>query len=307
MSLINELNNSFKYVSEHSRNVSINYANVDKMIDDIKNRKINYWLDSNPYSIMDMSIEEIINFLLIYHTVGDYCFWGDLKWKINTPEGTLDGTYAMIYVLINRYKKSRNFNLRFSEFGMLLGGSSRIKLLDDRYNNLLDMNKILKGNSFYEMIKDFKSDEELLEFVIDSFPYFEDKAMYDNHEILFYKRAQLFVSDIIHTLNTKGAANIDYSNLIGCADYKIPQVMRGYGMLAYDKELAFKVDNYMELPENCKDEIEIRANELAVIDYMYHKLNGKYNRMDINDYIWLLGQDKKKELRPYHRTLTNHY
>ena len=54
-------------------------------------------------------------------------------------------------------------------------------------------------------------------------------------------------------------------------------------------------------------EIEIRANDLIVIDYIANKLDNKVTRSDINDYIWCLGQDKIKMLKPYHRTLTNHY
>ena len=46
---------------------------------------------------------------------------------------------------------------------------------------------------------------------------------------------------------------------------------------------------------------------LKVIHYIYEKLGKKYDRMDINDFIWLLGQDKSKMIKPYHRTLTKHY
>ena len=54
-------------------------------------------------------------------------------------------------------------------------------------------------------------------------------------------------------------------------------------------------------------EVEIRANDIVVIDYIYEKLNGEVCRMDINDYIWLLGQDKRVVNKNYHRTKTIHY
>ena len=57
---------------------------------------------------------------------------------------------------------------------------------------------------------------------------------------------------------------------------------------------AKKVTKEDEIEENSDMEIEIRANDLVVIDYIYKKLDGKVCRMDINDYIWLLGQDKSK-------------
>ena len=71
--------------------------------------------------------------------------------------------------------------------------------------------------------------------------------------------------------------------------------------------MSDKVDNEIEMPHNSEMEIEIRANTLKIINYIYEKLNHKYSRMDINDFIWLLGQDKSKMTKPYHRTLTKHY
>ena len=78
-------------------------------------------------------------------------------------------------------------------------------------------------------------------------------------------------------------------------------------MLEFSDSLINKIDNKIELKEESLEEIEIRANTLKIINYIYEKLNHKYSRMDINDFIWLLGQDKSKMTKPYHRTLTKHY
>ena len=75
-------------------------------------------------------------------------------------------------------------------------------------------------------------------------------------------------------------------------------------MLEFNEELAGLVDNKKELPKDSAMEVEIRALTIAVIDYIYHKLDGKVSRMDINDLIWLMGQDKSKMTKNYHRTLT---
>ena len=83
--------------------------------------------------------------------------------------------------------------------------------------------------------------------------------------------------------------------------------MRCYGMLEFSDSLGDKVDSKIELKEGSKEEIEIRANTLKVINYIYERLDKKYSRMDINDFIWLLGQNKSQMTKPYHRTLTKHY
>ena len=309
MKLIDRLSSSYEYVCNNSKNIKINYSKIDDMIEQIKNSSVDYWLDSNPYSLMDLKTEEIINFLFIYHTIGDYCFWGDPKWKIQTDLGTLDGSYAIIYLILNRFKENNNFEMSFEEFKKLLKGNVTIPLLEDRYQNLVKLNNFLKSRNMtsYELIKELNVDNELFDFIVSNFDFFEDKSNYDGKEILFYKRAQLFTSDILHVREKKEHINVDYSHLIGYADYKIPQVMRCYGMIEFSDSLAEKIDSKIELEEGSLEEIEIRANTLKVINYIYEKLDKRYSRMNINDFIWLLGQDKSKMTKPYHRTLTKHY
>ncbi len=309
MNLINKLNYSYKFVCDNSENVGINYNKIDEMIDQIRNSSVTYWLDSNPYGLMDMDVESIVNFLFIYHAIGDYCFWGDPKWEIQTDLGTMDGSYAIMYLILNKFKANNNFEMSIDEFKKLLKGNVTIPLFEDRYHNLVEMNNLLKrsGKSFYNLIIDLNIDNQLFEFIVSNLDYFKDVSTYDGEEILFYKRAQLLTSDILHVREKKEQIDVDYSHLIGCADYKIPQVMRCYGMLEFSDSLADRVDNKVELEEGSKEEVEIRANTLKVIDYIYEKLDRKYSRMDINDFIWLLGQDKSKMTKPYHRTLTKRY
>ncbi len=309
MKKINKLNSSYNYVCEHSKSVRINYNKIDEMIEQINKSKVNYWLDSNPYNIMDMSTSDIINFLLIHHTIGDYCFWGEPKWEIETDIGKMDGSFAIMYLVLNRFKLNKNFEMSFDEFKELLKGNVEIPLIEDRYQNLVKMNEFIQSidKTFYDLIKEYTIDSDLFEYIVNHFDYFKDISNYEGKSILFYKRAQLLTSDILHVREKKENIKVDYSHLIGCADYKIPQVMRCYGMLEYSDSLINKIDNKIEIEEDSLEEIEIRANALKVINYIYEKLNHKYSRMDINDFIWLLGQDKSKMTKPYHRTLTNHY
>ena len=307
--ITDKLNTSYNYVCDNSKNVKINYDAIDNMLNKMDKTSIRHWLNSNPFNIMDMETNKIIDFLLIYHTIGDYCFWGEPKWEIDTNLGKMDGSFAIMYLIINRFKTNNKFEMSYEEFAKLLEGNVTIPMFHNRYQNLVKMNNFLKekNKSFYEIIKTLNVDTELFEYIINNFDYFKDIAYYDNQEILFYKRAQLLTSDILHVREQKENIEIDYSHLAGCADYKIPQVMRCYGMLEFSSDLANKVDTKTELIENSKEEIEIRANTLKVINYIYEQLNKQYPRIDINDFIWSLGQDKTKMTKPYHRTLTSHY
>lgn len=307
--LIDKLATSYQYVCDNSKYVTINYVKIDEMIDRIEKSPVSHWLNSNPFGLMDMDAKSLINFLLIYHTIGDYCFWGDPKWEVETDVGTMDGSFAIMYLSLNRFKQNQDFDMGFAEFEEFLKGNVAIPLLEDRYQNLVKMNKFLKqnGKSFYELIKDKNIDAKLFGYIVTNLDYFYDESKYKQKRVLFYKRAQLLTSDILHVKAKKDGIDVDYSHLIGCADYKIPQVMRCYGMLEFADNLANKVDHKVELKEGSPEEVEIRANTLKVIDYIYEKTDKKYPRMSINDFIWLLGQDKAKMAKPYHRTLTGHY
>jgi len=307
--LLNRIKESSKYVSDNSKYVKINYEKIDEIIEGGEFNAIRYWLDTNPFNILDMNYRDIVNFLLLYHTIGDYCFWGDPKWEIDTEVGKLDGSYAIMYILINRFRNNNDMNMSYEEFADMLKGNVEIPLLKERYNCLVEMNKYLDsiGKDFYDEIKDLKVDIDLLDYVVSTFSYFKDETDYNGVNVYFYKRAQLLVSDILHVRKMLENIEVDYSNLMGCADYKIPQVMNALGMLEYEYDLEYKLARKEELQEDSIEEIEIRANDLVVIDYIYEKLNREVCRMDINDYIWLLGQDKSKINKSDHRTRTIRY
>lgn len=298
-----------KKVSNNSKHVKINYQRLDNIIAEIDKNQIRYWLDSNPFNILELDTRTIINFLLVYHTIGDYCFWGEPKWEINTEEGKLDGSFAMMYILLERIKKGISFDISKEEFKKLLKANVEIPLLDDRYSNLEQMNNFLKKSKkdFYDLTANITKDEDLFNYIIENLKYFKDESKYNGETIYFYKRAQLLTSDILHVREKCDKTKVDYTNLAGCADYKIPQVMHCYGILEFSEELEQKIENKEPIEKDSDMEIEIRANDIVVIDYIAEKMKNEIPRIDINDYIWLLGQDKSKMTKPYHRTLTNKY
>ena len=198
----------------------------------------------------------------------------------------------------------------FKEMGYLTINSiilDETPIYEELHNWLMIAAILHFKNNEEELCEVQRAYNELLEYIVNNLSYFEDKSIYKGKMIYFYKRAQLLTSDILHILESKDKKNVDYSHLIGCADYKIPQVMYCYNLLKYDAELTKKVDNLIPIEAASEEEIEIRAADLEVIDYIYNRLEKKYAKININDFIWLLSQDKKEMKKPYHRTLTNHY
>lgn len=310
--MLDKIIKSCKYVANNSKSVKINETNLERFIGKIKKVETEHWLAFSPYNLLDLPTETIINFLLVYEAI-DFSFWGNPKWTIDTPTGKEDGSIALLYVILKyvREKNTTDFsNITKDEFREVLKGNVEIPLFEERYHIIRDVSRIVNENmngNFYEFIKGITIDMELFNIIIKYFPNFKDERKYREKTIYFYKLAQLLTSDILHIRELKENIKVDYSHLVGCSDYKIPQVMRGLGILEYSDKLSNIIDNKKEIEVNSDYEIEIRANMLVAIDLIKKKLENKVCAIDINDYIWSQGRNKTIELKPYHLTRNTNY
>ena len=310
--MLEEIIESCKYVSENSKSVQINEINLDNFIKEINNIETKHWLSFSPFNLLDLPVETIINFLLIYESI-DFSFWGNPKWTILIDDVKEDGSIALLYAILKYVKKknSTDFsNITKDEFKKILKGNVEIPLFEERYNIIKNVSKIVNekmNGNFYKFIKNITSDTKLFNVIVSNFPNFKDERTYNNKKIYFYKLAQLLTSDILHIREQKEKIKVNYSHLVGCADYKIPQVMRGLGILEYSNKLANIIDNKKEIEVNSKFEVEIRANMIVVIDMIKNKLGDNVCAIDINDYIWSQGRNKNIKLKPYHLTRNINY
>lgn len=309
--MLDKIRNTCKYVVDNSKYVKINYVKLDEFISDIEYKKLKNWLLFNPYNLLELDIETIINFLLAFESI-DYSFWGQPKWEINTEEGIKDGSDALLYTMIKYVKETKNTdfsNLTLNEFKELLKGNIEIPLLKERYKTIVEISKIVNekmNGSFYKFIKDINIDTKLFDIIINSFQSFKDERVYNGKTIYFYKLAQLLTSDILHIREKLENISVDYSNLIGCADYKIPQTLRALGILEYNDELSDIVDQRNELEISSKYEVEIRASQIVVIDYISSILVNA-NPIDINDFIFVYSKKVKSIAKPYHLCRNKNY
>ena len=309
--MLEKIKSSCNYVALNSKYVSINYKKLNEYIKTIDIKKIKFWLSNNPYDLFEMKIDKVINFMLLFDSI-NYCFWGQPKWTIETIEGKKDGSDALLYTLLNYVKKSDRVdfsNVSFKEFSNILKGNVDIPFLKERYNTIVSIcnvvNEKMNGN-FYNYIKEINKDTELFKIIINNFSNFCDERDYNNEKIYFYKLAQLLTSDILHIKELINGTKVDYSHLVGCADYKIPQTLRALGILEYNEELSEIVDNKKIIDKNSKYEVEIRANMIAVISYINSNLKNVC-QIDINDYIFSTSKNVKNIVKPYHLCRNRNY
>ena len=308
--MLSKIIESNKYVIENAKFIQINKKEIEKFANQIKDVDIQNWLYNSPYKLLDENIENIITFLLYFEAI-DFSFWGTPKWQIETSNGKEDGSMALMYAMLSYIRENKSFdNLTKEKFKEYLKGNVDIPLFEERFKIIKSVNKVVNerfGGDFYNDIYNLTNDEELFKFIIDNFEDFKDVRTYQGKIIYFYKLEQLLTSDILHIREKKENIKVDYSHLVGCSDYKIPQGLRALNLVEYNKELAYIVDNKIEIKENSTYEVEIRATVIYVIDEIKKLLNNKINAIELNDYIWLMSKNKELPKRPYHLTRTTNY
>lgn len=310
--MLNKVLDSCYYVYNNSKFVSINKEKIKDLINDSIFHNKEHWLEFNPFGLLDLNIEDLVNFLIIFGSI-DFSFLGNPKWTIKGPNTDLDGAMALIYALLMLREKKGHLNfleISINEFKDSFKGNVDIPLLEERYKIVYDISKAINekmNGNFYNFIRNVNNDEELFNIIINNFPSFKDSSIYKEQEIYFYKLAQLVTSDILAMKRIKENINVDITHLVGCADYKIPQILRSLGILEYSEELSNLVDNKMIIEKNSVYEIEIRALMIVSIDLIYKELKGRVDKIVINDVLWSLGQDKSRKYLPYHLTRTTAY
>ena len=185
---------------------------------------------------------------------------------------------------------------------------------------------------------------KLVDLVVQYFPGFRDHSIYNGKQVFFYKRAQILVGDLwaafgrqtnftnssddlgTSASETSNHCNFpDISELTMFADYRVPQLLREEGLLVYAEELAKKVDEYVEIPSNSKEEVEIRSCTVQCVEMLLNAIKDhflqdkdryhsdlkervcKITSVELDWLLWQIGEGRCKIMKPHHRTLTVYY
>lgn len=312
MNKLKQIKQTCEYVYNNSKHVTINLENIKELIKKYHFEKTAHWLSNNPLNLLNLNLDELINFLIMYDSI-NFSYWSTPKWTIKTEYGNLDGSFGNMYALLNLMKIKGHLNfekITYEEFKNVLKGNIEIPLQKERYQILKENSKVINSKmtgDFHKYTKNITTDTELFNLITSEFISFEDIRIYNGKTIYFYKLANLLTSDILHIKALKEKVSVDTSHLVGCADYKIPQILRNFGILKYSEDLSKIIDKKQEIKENSVYEIEIRANMIKSLELIREELSENINLIDINDILWTLGQDKTKVLKPYHLTRTVSY
>lgn len=308
---------SIKYVVDNSKYVSINEKNVDNVIPLLKENKKESWLNSDYLDIENFSQKQILMYLILCESL-NFCYWdSDIKWKIEYKGEWYSGSFGLFYAISKAIKNGYKLldidyleNITMEELDEIFKGTTSIPLLKERYEIIKKLVIEFKNTPNLLEAISANNDIELLNNIINNFNNFRDISMYKGKEVYFFKRAILLVGDLILNIDSIKESVRNDDNMLGCADYKIPQVLRQLGILEYSVDLATLIDEEKEIEHDSEMEIEIRANMLYAIELIKNRLH--QNQIDINSVqidnaLWLLSKNKEFKGKPHHLTKTIYY
>jgi hypothetical protein len=320
---------STQLVLERARSVTINHERVEQVAAQ---------LAASPEPPPDWSATlhppardagELANLVLVVDAL-NFCFWnipGDnrRRWQVTYEGTTYDGYWALAAALRRAVEAGRPLadpeyltTLTESDVAEILAGdpgSDPIPLLHARHLHLNEVGVRLLARwdgSFLRAIEGAHgSASRLIRVVLDAFESFRDVAAWNGHNIRFYKRAQILIADLFGAFEGQGhGAFHDMHTLTAFADYKVPQMLRQFGVLEYAPELARAIDEYRLIPVDSDEELEIRSATVWGVELLRQAIS-RHGR-DMPSYaidwaLWRAGQDLPAGAQPYHRTLTVFY
>jgi hypothetical protein len=308
------------FVVRRARFVHIHHAAIERAADVLIETRAEPPAWNGDYHFCDGG-ERTVNYVFLLDTL-NFCFWGKPKWGITYRGKRLDGYWALAAALKRALEKTPHVadaeflaRLEPRELARILRGNTTIPLFTERWRNARELGTILCehwGGRAITFMEDARRDApRLVQMLADNFASFNDVAVYDNCEVRFFKRAQILVADLWGAFGgTAWGAFNHLETLTAFADYKLPQILRAWGILRYAPSLARKVDAQIELTAGSPEEIEIRAATLWAVEFLRDALVRRgCQRWSIHlDWIlWEASQTRFAGIKPYHRVRTIFY
>ncbi len=195
-------------------------------------------------------------------------------------------------------------------FGQRADGASG-ELMAGFAASLAELGSLLRerfDGRFRRLLDDAAGSAERLVEIHAELPSYRDVARYEGFEVPLLKRAQISAADLALALG-EGSFD-DLERLTVFADCTVPHVLRVDGALVYSSALAERVDAGELLDAGSGEEVEIRAVALHACELLLAELRRRGRSvlaMQLDYFLWNLGQEDRYAKRPSHRTRTIYY
>ena len=279
-----------KNISENSTHVKINPQHLNSFVFDVSAENSIYaMLHGTEIKTCYESFETICLKKLLDTSI-QFCFW-----FYGSSIRPFECNSSMVSKIVD--EGFETFNAFYNNQALRIAMKSKLResrftLLNERCDIWGELrNKRGSVEEFIQLVSQ-KKVEPALDYLVSSFNCFASD--------LFLKKAMLFFCE----LERVGAIEFEDSNKILIpADYQIPKVLEGLGILKYSDELKNSIENDIILPAVSKYEVEIRANTIIAIEQLKH-LTG-LSTSELDGYLFSIKNDPK--FNKHHLTITTNY
>ena len=277
--------------------------------------ELKHWLCVAPFPIDNFSDTQKIAFSFVLNSIS-FSYWGEPNWRVKYKNRYYNGAKALMTSLAGAISKEMPVldpaflsTIRPKQLAKILDGENKIPLLIKRTQALRELGKVItvKYDGDFRNFYTTKGALSLVDQIISDLPSFQDSVLFRERRIYFNKRAQLLVADL------KNFAGLEIDNieaLTACADYKLPQVLRSYGILEYSHALRDKISGGQKIRSGSKEEVAIRVATILAVHQIAELIRLKKPHItdnQINDFLWLKAQRRLKNSERYHLTRTTKY
>ena len=263
----------------------------------------------------------VASFVLILDTL-NYCFWPEPRWVFDYEGEILNGYWALASslktaILAGRPILDARYLSKISpdELAELLGGQGRLALMDQRAAGLREIGRLALDRydgDLSAIVESAGGDAiRLVEIARDCLPSYRDCVEYGDATVWLLKRAQILAADLYGALAGEGLGDLARIDLLTTfADYKVPQILRHFGVMRYSQALAGMVDGRQPMPAGSDQEVEIRSATIWAVELLRAellKLGIDRSAVQLDWLLWEESQSINQHAPPYHRTLTIYY
>ncbi|MBI5304528.1 MAG: hypothetical protein HY868_20510 [Chloroflexi bacterium] len=307
------------YVVEHARVVKISHGAIERAADTLAQKNVEPPAWNREWHYHD-GAPRTVNYLFLLDAL-NFCFWGKPKWCVEYRGDTLDGYWALAASLKRAAETNSDFldaeflaRITPQELADILNGAGEIPLFTERWRNARELGAVLKNlweGQAARLVECAERDAaRLAQIIAENFASFNDITVYDYHEVRLFKRAQILVADLWGAFGGRDWGEFDNIEVLTAfADYKLPQILRAWGVLEYAPSLAERVDTQSELAAGSSEEIEIRAAMIWAVEFLREALaqRGRVLRSTQVDWILWEASQALEGMQPYHRVRTVYY
>lgn len=264
-----------------------------------------------------------LEYLILLDSI-NFCFWSRdprKKWRIRYRKKEWSGSFASALSLKKFYEEKPQYanipyfsTMPLREFVQMLQGKGELLFLKKRWEILRSVAKVIlekyNGDAVNFLSSGSKDIPKLLNHIVRELPSFDDTMDYKGEKIYFWKRAQLLINDIYIAFGGKGIGKFNnMTYLTAFADYRLPQILRFWGVLRYHPELEQKVRNRIYIPAGSEEELEIRSATIWAVEYIRRELERKGICILSSEIDTILWKESKRITinMPHHLTKTIFY